>query len=59
MRLFVLVALTMTAFAANSVLNRAALADSGSGPAAFAAVRLLSGAFCLALLVALRAPLTD
>ncbi|MEM8803262.1 MAG: DMT family transporter [Pseudomonadota bacterium] len=53
-RLILLTALTMAAFAANSLLNRAALLDGGTGPAAFAALRLVSGAACLALLVALR-----
>ncbi|MHC0053751.1 DMT family transporter [Actibacterium sp. D379-3] len=50
MRLFLLTALTMIAFAANSVLNRLALADGGIGPASFAAIRLGAGA---AVLVAL------
>lgn len=50
MRLFLLVALTMTAFAANSLLNRAALADGLIGPAAFAAIRLASGALILGVL---------
>lgn len=54
MRLFILTALTMVAFAANSVLNRLALTDPDMGPAAFAAVRLISGAAILAALVALR-----
>ncbi|MBB5514087.1 drug/metabolite transporter (DMT)-like permease [Rubricella aquisinus] len=54
MRLFLAVALTMVAFAANSVLNRAALADGAIGPAAFAAIRLGSGALALCLIVAIR-----
>ncbi|QQA42936.1 DMT family transporter [Pelagovum pacificum] len=49
MKLFALVALVMTAFAANSVLNRVAVAG-GTDPVAFGAVRLLSGALLLALL---------
>ncbi len=53
-RLFFLTALTMLAFAANSLLNRAALAGGETGPAAFAAIRLISGALCLAVLVSLR-----
>ncbi len=53
MRLFLLAALTMTAFAANSVLNRAALAEDLIGPGAFAALRLGSGALALWLLVTL------
>lgn len=54
MRIVGLTALTMVAFAANSLLNRAALSDGGMGAAAFAALRLTSGALCLAALVALR-----
>ncbi len=50
MRLVLLTALVMVAFAANSVLNRLALAEGDIGPAAFAAVRLGAGA---AVLVAL------
>ena len=50
MRLLLLTALTMTAFAANSVLNRMALEDQATGPASFAAVRLLSGAIMLVVL---------
>lgn len=54
MRLFLLTALTMIAFAANSVLNRMALVEDGMGPASFAAIRLVSGALALAALVVLR-----
>lgn len=54
MRLILLTALTMVAFAANSLLNRAALADGATGPAAFAALRMASGALCLAGLMAWR-----
>ena len=55
MRLFLLTALTMCAFAANSILNRLAI-DSGAGdPAGFAVVRVLSGALVLSLLVWFRA----
>lgn len=56
MRLVLLTALTMIAFAANSVLGRMAI---GAGdptlidPASYSAVRLISGAVMLALLVAL------
>lgn len=58
MRLFLLVALTMIAFAANSVLTRLALSGGGIGPAEFALVRLASGALALVALVRLRqAPL--
>jgi drug/metabolite transporter (DMT)-like permease len=44
----------MAAFAANSLLNRAALADGTTGPAAFAALRMTSGALCLAFLALTR-----
>ena len=53
-RIALLTALTMVAFAANSVLNRWALVDGETGPAAFQAVRVASGALCLAALLALR-----
>ncbi|WP_018697961.1 DMT family transporter [Amorphus coralli] len=52
-RLFLITALVMTAFAANSVLNRLALADGVIGPGAFAAIRLGSGPLALCLLVLL------
>lgn len=47
-----LVVLTMVAFAANSVLNRVAVAG-GTDPVAFGALRLLSGALLLWMLFAL------
>lgn len=50
MRLFLLSALTMAAFAANSVLNRMALAGEEIGPLEFGAVRVMSGALVLAML---------
>jgi drug/metabolite transporter (DMT)-like permease len=56
-RLIALTALTMVAFAANSLLNRAALLDGETGPASFAALRLVTGAACLAFLVAMRSGL--
>lgn len=52
MRLFILTAITMTAFAANSVLNRAAVAEAGMDAVSFGVIRLLSGALALAILVA-------
>ena len=55
MRLFLLTALTMFAFAANSILNRLAIDSDASDPAGFAVVRVLSGAIVLAVLVYLRA----
>ncbi len=54
LRLALLVALTMTAFAANSVLNRMAV-DSGTiSPGTFAFVRVAAGVAILNLLVAFR-----
>ncbi|MGB7268293.1 MAG: DMT family transporter [Albidovulum sp.] len=50
MRLFVLTALVMTAFAANSVLNRLALKGDAIGALDFAAIRLVSGAVFLGVL---------
>ncbi len=44
----------MTAFAANSVLTRYALAFDQIAPAAFVAIRLVSGAMVLGILVGLR-----
>lgn len=54
MRLFLLVVLTMVAFAANSVLNRIALSGDWIGPASFAAMRLGAGALVLGLVLRLR-----
>lgn len=54
MRLFLLTALTMLAFAANSVLNRWAVGQGWIGPAAFAVIRLVSGAATLALILGVR-----
>ena len=50
-RLSLLAAITMVAFAGNSILNRMALAEELISPDAFAAIRLTSGAFALAVLV--------
>jgi len=50
MRLILLTVLTMMAFAANSVLNRMALVGDATGPAAFALIRLASGAAFLMFL---------
>jgi len=49
-----LIAVTMTAFAFNSILNRLALSPGDMGPASYAAIRLVSGAALLMGLVALR-----
>ena len=55
MRLFLLTALTMIAFAANSVLNRMALAGGGIDAMSFGTIRLIAGAVMLgALSLALR-----
>jgi drug/metabolite transporter (DMT)-like permease len=51
MRLFLLTALTMVAFAANSVLNRWAVGPGHIGAVEFAVIRLLAGAVMLAVLV--------
>ncbi|MGJ8603364.1 MAG: DMT family transporter [Marivita sp.] len=52
MRLILLTSLTMIAFAANSILNRVALADGDIDAVLFGVVRLLAGALMLAGLVA-------
>lgn len=57
MRLFALIAITMVAFAANSVLNRAGIVSFGLDPLGFAGVRLAGGAAMLAVLVGLRGPI--
>lgn len=51
MRLFLMTALTMIAFAANSVLNRWAVGPGHIGAVEFACVRVLAGAVVLAVLV--------
>lgn len=51
MRLFLTTALAMTAFAANSVLNRWGVGSGHIGAVEFVLVRLLAGAVCLALLL--------
>ncbi len=56
-RVFLLTTLTMIAFAANSLLNRAALVEGEAGAAAFAALRLLSGSVILVILVSARSGL--
>ena len=53
MRLFLLTWLTMIAFAANSVLNRMALADSAMEALDFGVIRIVSGAVTLGLLTIL------
>jgi drug/metabolite transporter (DMT)-like permease len=51
MRLFLLTALAMTAFAGNSLLNRLAVGGGGIGAADFAGMRLVAGAVALLALV--------
>ncbi|MEM1273146.1 MAG: DMT family transporter [Pseudomonadota bacterium] len=53
LRLWVLIAITMTAFAANSVLNRMAVDGQHIDAPSFAVIRVLSGAVALAILVLL------
>lgn len=54
MRLFLLTALTMIAFAANSVLNRMAVGPGLIDPIWFAVIRLVAGAAILAVMIGLR-----
>jgi len=54
MKLFALVALTMCAFAANSILNRIGVALQGMDPMDFATVRTGAGAAMLWILVMMR-----
>lgn len=51
MRLFLLTTLTMMAFAANSVLNRAALVTGDMTALQFSAIRTVSGALMLLILI--------
>ncbi|NDV92916.1 EamA family transporter [Alteromonas sp. 345S023] len=48
---WVMVCVSMLAFAANSLFCRMALAHTSIDPGVFTAIRLISGAFCLGLLV--------
>ncbi len=54
MKVFLLTALTMVAFAANSLLNRAALAEGDISPGSFALIRVAAGVAVLVCLVAAR-----
>ncbi|WP_034388572.1 DMT family transporter [Hellea balneolensis] len=56
-RIFMLTALAMIAFAANSILARLALTSADIGPWSFTAIRFISGAICLALIVGPRGSL--
>jgi drug/metabolite transporter (DMT)-like permease len=53
-RIVVLTALAMIAFAANSVLARLAFATAGAEPLSYTGIRLAAGALTLALLLAVR-----
>jgi drug/metabolite transporter (DMT)-like permease len=54
MRLILLTALTMTAFAANSVLNRMAVDGMHIDPGSFALIRVVSGAVMLGMILTVR-----
>ncbi|MEP2889706.1 DMT family transporter [Tateyamaria sp.] len=54
MRLFLLTTLTMTAFAANSVLNRLAVDAGGIDPSSFAMIRVVAGAVALGAILIVR-----
>ncbi len=54
MRLALLTFLTMVAFAANSILNRAAIAHGGIDAASFALIRVVSGAVILCMILTVR-----
>ena len=54
MRLFLLTALTMVAFAANSVLNRLALVGGEMDASWFGTIRLIAGAVMLAVICLIR-----
>ena len=54
MRLVLLIALTMLAFAANSILTRLAVDGGHIDPSGFAIVRVLAGAVVLSMLISLR-----
>lgn len=54
MRIFLLVAVTMTAFAMNSILNRAAVDGGHADPAGFAVVRVMAGVAVLGLILIAR-----
>jgi len=57
MRVFALTALTMLAFAMNSILNRAAVDGGHADPSSFAVVRVLAGCVVLVSILAVRGSL--
>ena len=56
-KLFILVLLTMFAFAANSILTRLAISNNQLGPASFSFIRLISGSIALIIIVIFRSGL--
>ncbi|MFT4707722.1 MAG: drug/metabolite transporter (DMT)-like permease [Ascidiaceihabitans sp.] len=54
MRLISLTALTMLAFAANSILTRMAIEGGHIDPSSFAAIRIVAGAIALAMILTVR-----
>ncbi len=54
MRIILLTALAMLAFAGNSLLCRMALRDTAIDAASFTAIRIVSGALMLAILLRVR-----
>ncbi|MEL6450602.1 MAG: DMT family transporter [Pseudomonadota bacterium] len=54
MRLILLTTLTMTAFAANSVLNRLAVDSGAIDPSSFAMIRVVAGALALCMILTVR-----
>ena len=54
MKLFLITALTMMAFASNSILNRMALDGGHIDPSSFAAVRIVTGVIALGVMLAVR-----
>lgn len=54
MKLALLTALTMTAFAANSVLNRAAVGSGSIDAASFALIRVIAGIVILCMVLSVR-----
>ncbi|MGB3627536.1 MAG: DMT family transporter [Henriciella sp.] len=59
LQLFLVTALAMTAFAANSILARLAMATGEAGPWSFTLIRIVSGALVLALIVSPRRAMTS
>lgn len=59
MQLFLLTALTMVAFAANSILNKIGVAHGEMAPFGFALLRVVSGAAMLAVLLGLRREIAE